>query len=163
MRLTVLWRDNYLQRLLLFFVSVYYLFLPIPCHRRQLSHEQLQDADAEASAGEADASAEKSGEELSLGTATAPDARLVLFLSGIFLSQPVRRGRAGETLDLPSRLLEAWSVGLLSASAPWRMVCALTAANVLNLHPGALADATGRIPTLEWLYGRLGSIVARKA
>jgi len=119
------------------------------------------DADAEASSGEVDSSVEKSEEAQYLGMVAAPDARLALFLSGLLLSPPVQS--SGPCDDkLAFQLFEAWSVGLLSASAPWRMVCAMTAASILNLHPKALSYTTGRIPTLERLFSRMGSAVSRR-
>ena len=49
----------------------------------------------------------------------SPDAKLVSFFSGLLLSEPV--SRAVKEPKLFEDLFVAWSVGLLSASLPWRM------------------------------------------
>ena len=59
-------------------------------------------------------------------------------------------------------LFEAWSVGLLSASVPWRMICANTASGILNLYPESLSKAMSRLPTLKSYFERLESTVARR-
>jgi len=59
-------------------------------------------------------------------------------------------------------LFEAWSIGLLSASLPWRMVCAFTVAGTLNKSPMALLHSVSSFPTLARFYGRLESTVARR-
>ena len=59
-------------------------------------------------------------------------------------------------------LFEAWSIGLLSASAPWRMVCALTASGILNLFPRAIFVCVRRLPTLHRFYKRFQSTVSRR-
>ena len=51
---------------------------------------------------------------------------------------------------------------MLSASLPWRMVCAFTAAGILNKSPAALKEAVLLFPTLARLYGRLESTVGRR-
>lgn len=92
----------------------------------------------------------------------APDARLVSFLTGVILSKPVSdQLSSSENVAVRSSLFEAWCVGLLSASSPWRMVCAFTAAGILNSCPEALSYAT-RIPTIAKYLGRLESIVLRR-
>lgn len=93
----------------------------------------------------------------------APDARLVSFLSGALISVPVCEQLSdSENIAVRCSLFEAWSIGLLSASAPWRMVCALTSAGILNICPEALAYATSRIPTIANYIGRLQSTVLRR-
>ena len=90
-----------------------------------------------------------------------PDARLASFLTGLLLSKPVQ-----ETMEefdsMQIELFEAWSVGMLSASLPWRMVCAFTAAGILNRCPKALKEAITTSPTLSRFYGRLRSTVSRR-
>ena len=51
---------------------------------------------------------------------------------------------------------------MLSASLPWRMVCAFTVAGILNKCPEALLEAVSLFPTLARYYGRLESTVARR-
>jgi hypothetical protein len=97
---------------------------------------------------------------------TSPDPWLISFLTGLLLSDPQYLApEISETTSLPSfsaNLLEAWSVGLLSASAPWRMVCALTVSSILNMFPQCLPIVLTRIPTLNRLFGRLESTVVRR-
>jgi len=91
----------------------------------------------------------------------APDARLASFWTGLLLSPPVL-SQVDDHDGLVSKLFEAWSIGLLSASAPWRMVCAFTASGILNLCPTAIDRCTSRLPTLFSYYSRLESTVARR-
>jgi len=94
-----------------------------------------------------------------------PDARLVSFLTGLLLDKQIYRlvvEKEGKQSVVAANLFEAWSVGLLSASAPWRMICALTAAGILNLYPDALHYSINRLPTLKNFYSKLSSIVARR-
>lgn len=106
-------------------------------------------------------------ETVKLDQAMAPDARLISFVSGLLLSEPVRAATANaahmDATMVSSHLLEAWSVGLLSASMPWRMVCAMTSSGILDDNADALNYVLHRIPTLAGLYRRLPSIVARRA
>ena len=51
---------------------------------------------------------------------------------------------------------------MLSASLPWRMVCAFTVAGILNKCPEALLEAVSLFPTLARFYGRLESTVSRR-
>jgi HECT-domain (ubiquitin-transferase)/SPRY domain len=90
-----------------------------------------------------------------------PDARLTSFLSGLLLSDPVLISQQNRACLMES-LFEAWSVGLLSASAPWRMVCALTASGILNMAPTALIGAVNSVPALQRYYSRLPATVARR-
>jgi len=90
-----------------------------------------------------------------------PDARLVSFLTGLLLSKPVAKD-ADNFIDIQIELFEAWSVGLLSASLPWRMICALTAAGILNQCPRALSEVVKSFPTLSRYYARLRSTVSRR-
>ena len=95
--------------------------------------------------------------------AIAPDARLVSFLTGTLLSKPVsERLSTSENIAVRCCLFEAWCIGLLSASSPWRMVCALTSAGILNTCPQALPFAASRIPTIANCLGRLESTVLRR-
>jgi hypothetical protein len=90
-----------------------------------------------------------------------PDARLTLFLTGLLLSRPVSIDPARKKIVMES-LFEAWSVGLLSGSAPWRMVCALCAAGILNISPEALLPTIESLPTVSRFYARLQSTVVRR-
>lgn len=90
-----------------------------------------------------------------------PDARLVCFFSGLLLSKPVE-GAVDNFEDIQAYLFEAWSVGLLSASLPWRMICALTAAGILNENPAVFSRALESSPTVARFYGRLQSTVSRR-
>ena len=90
-----------------------------------------------------------------------PDARLISFLTGLLLSPQVEDAVENH-VEIKEQLFEAWSVGLLSASLPWRMVCAFTAAGILNKCPSALHRVVSSIPTLGRFYGRLQSTVARR-
>ena len=51
---------------------------------------------------------------------------------------------------------------MLSASLPWRMVCAFTVAGILSKYPTALKDTISLFPTLARFYGRLESTVCRR-
>jgi hypothetical protein len=90
-----------------------------------------------------------------------PDARLVSFLTGLLLSPQVVEAVDNHD-EIKIHLFEAWSVGMLSASLPWRMVCAFTAAGILNSCPRALLSVAESFPTLARFYGRLQSTVARR-
>ena len=100
-------------------------------------------------------------DEVSIG---APDARLTSFFTGLLLSSPVQDMIKNDTEKeiIYCDLFEAWSIGLLSASAPWRMVCALTASGILNICPRAISLCTHKLPTLDRLYKRLPSTVSRR-
>jgi len=90
-----------------------------------------------------------------------PDARLVSFLTGLLLSKPVSKS-IKNFKEYQIELFEAWSVGLLSASLPWRMICALTTAGILNQCPSALPEVVKSFPTISWYYSRLRSTVSRR-
>lgn len=93
----------------------------------------------------------------------SPDARLVCFMTGILLSEPVKKQLSdSEYQALVCGLFEGWCVGLLSASAPWRMICATTAAGILNMFPAALIHVTNRIPVVARFFSRLESTVSRR-
>jgi HECT-domain (ubiquitin-transferase)/SPRY domain len=64
--------------------------------------------------------------------------------------------------QLQRDLFQAWSIGLLSASLPWRMICAFTAAGILNQNQYILSHALKQTPTLARYFGRLQSTVARR-
>jgi SPRY domain len=79
------------------------------------------------------------------------------------MSKPVEQSIGQQSYaDVVEDLLQAWSIGLLSASLPWRMVCAFTVAGILNKSPRALAPAVAAFPTLARFYGRLESTVSRR-
>ncbi len=91
---------------------------------------------------------------------TTPDPWLISFMTGLLLSNT----STNESLigAVAVDLFEAWSIGLLSASAPWRMVCALTSSSILNMYPHSLDIVKSRVPSLRCLYDRLESTVVRR-
>jgi len=92
-----------------------------------------------------------------------PDARLTSFLTGLLLCEQVSLQLPEiDNIALRSSLFEGWCVGLLSASSPWRMVCSLTAAGILNLCPAALYHATSRVSIIAKYFSRLENTVARR-
>lgn len=90
-----------------------------------------------------------------------PDARLTCFLTGLLLSRPVQECINDKT-KLYQDLFEAWSIGLLSASAPWRMVCALTVSGILNESPQSFTPIGSYLPVVESYYERLQNTVLRR-
>ncbi|KAL7566238.1 hypothetical protein ACA910_011302 [Epithemia clementina (nom. ined.)] len=88
-----------------------------------------------------------------------PDARFVSFVTGVLMNARIDEPVAAHDLDVG--LFQAWSVGLLSASLPWRMVSALTACAILERNPSVFVEAL--TPTLARYYGRLHGTVARRA
>lgn len=90
----------------------------------------------------------------------SPDARLATFFSGLLLSHPLRESKDFEEIE--HGLAECWSVGLLSASLPWRMICAFTLAGVLSDNPRALQSVLSLNSTLTRFFGRLPSSVCRR-
>jgi len=117
----------------------------------------------EGTSEEDDTESERKRSESSDTVGSAPDARLVSFLTGVLLSEPVsERLTDEENVTVRSGLFEGWCIGLLSASSPWRMVCSFTAANILNMCPQALSHATSRIPIIAKYLGRLESTVLRR-
>lgn len=84
--------------------------------------------------------------------AVSADARLIAFLSGLLLSKPLQS--IGNFDGIQQDLFEAWSVGLLSASLPWRMICAYTASGILNQNPSILSTPLNETPTLARYFGR---------
>jgi hypothetical protein len=90
----------------------------------------------------------------------SPDAKLISFYTGLLLSEAVLTN-AGDP-SLPEELFGAWSIGLLSASLPWRMICAQTCSGVLNAKPHVFAAAVSSSRTLARFFGRLPSAVVRR-
>jgi len=98
-----------------------------------------------------------------------PDARLVSFLTGLLLSKPVAKN-IDNFNEVQTELFESWSIGLLSASLPWRMICALTCSGILNQNyyrdqrktSSALSAVVKTSPTLSRYYARLQSTVSRR-
>jgi SPRY domain len=79
------------------------------------------------------------------------------------MSKPVEVSLSKEGFEhVVKELFQAWSIGLLSASLPWRMVCAFTVAGILNKCPLSLHEAVSTFPTLARFYGRLESTVSRR-
>jgi hypothetical protein len=93
-------------------------------------------------------------------TSVSPDARLITYITGLLLSQPARELDDFESVQIA--LAECWSVGLLSASLPWRMICANTVAGILNDNPRTLSPVLSLSPSLARLLGRLASSLTRR-
>lgn len=97
-----------------------------------------------------------------------PDARLTLFLTGLLLSKPV--SSALESLEsdeissqsIADSLFLTWSIGLLSASAPWRMISAMTVSSILSLYPRSFCTIPSSLPTIKKYYSRFYCTVARR-
>lgn len=124
----------------------------------------MQDEDVDGPSGAFDRTARSKdsseGDSYSDGC-MLPDARLACFLTGLLLSRPVQEALSKpDSVMIP--LFEAWSIGLLSASSPWRMVCGLTASGILNECPAALPRAVESLPALANLFRRLDSTVVRR-
>lgn len=84
-------------------------------------------------------------------------------MTGVLLSDPVKTQLPeSENEALLCSLFEGWCVGLLSGSAPWRLICATTAAGILNKCPSALAHVASRVPIIARFLGRLESTTARR-
>ena len=122
------------------------------------SQDSTDDDDADSSAGSfSKTKDEPEDSEKSL----LPDARLTCFLTGLLLSKPVQSS-IGSNKAVFNDLFKAWSVGLLSASAPWRMVCALSVAGILNICPESFGVVLTAVPTMRNFYSRLHSTVVRR-
>lgn len=99
-----------------------------------------------------------------LETEKAPDARLICFLTGIIVTHvssipcPKRRN---ETLQ---QLFHLWSIGLLSKSMPWRMICTMTLCSILNLGQEMdIADFfSSSLTSVRNILEDIGSSVARR-
>jgi HECT-domain (ubiquitin-transferase)/SPRY domain len=89
------------------------------------------------------------------------DARLACFLTGIVLSNPVLSCLRNKQKVFEG-LLEAWNIGLLSGSVPWRMVSALTAAGIINKNPSCFSSVGKSSKLVKNFYSRLQSIVVRR-
>ncbi|KAL3944031.1 MAG: hypothetical protein SGBAC_001899 [Bacillariaceae sp.] len=120
--------------------------------------DENSDEDEEA---EKDTSSDKQPETADSNVDPQPDARLVCFMTGLLLTPQVKNG-VDDFDEIMAELFEAWSVGMLSASLPWRMICAFTAAGILNGNPSALRRVVESVPTLCRYYGRLESTVSRR-
>lgn len=90
------------------------------------------------------------------------DARLASFLTGLILTVSRRLPVSGNGDEIMGELAQAWSVGLLSASLPWRMICAFTVAGIINEKPQSFHYVILDSTTLCRYYGRLPSTVARR-
>ena len=96
----------------------------------------------------------------------APDARLISFLTGLLLSttvsKPNSRQNELETHFVAESLFLSWSIGLLSQSAPWRMICAMTVSSILDLFPKSHVALPPSQNTIRKFYSRLYSTVSRR-
>lgn len=68
----------------------------------------------------------------------------------------------GESDEITVELLQAWSVGLLSGSLPWRMICGFTVAGILNQRPHLLSSVLSTTPSVSRYFGRLPSTLSRR-
>ncbi|CAB9500257.1 Probable E3 ubiquitin-protein ligase hulA [Seminavis robusta] len=126
------------------------------------SDQAEDEADAPAST-EKKSSSSKDDDHDGYDISALPDARLTSFLTGLLMSKPVERTVSQDDFGgVVEDLFQAWSIGMLSASLPWRMVCAFTVAGILNKSPKALSSAVSSFPTLARFYGRLESTVSRR-
>jgi hypothetical protein len=89
------------------------------------------------------------------------DAKLVSFFTGLLLNDSVKKS-INDDSNLFQELFDAWSVGLLSASLPWRMICAQTCAAILNMTPQVLTRSLSQSNTLARYFGRLPSSIVRR-
>jgi hypothetical protein len=94
----------------------------------------------------------KEEELVEISNMPQPDARLASFFTGLLITC---------ANDVHQSLFEAWSVGMLSASVPWRMICAFTAAGILEQRPDVFSDVL-KVPTLRRYFSRLRDTVARR-
>ena len=84
-------------------------------------------------------------------------------MTGVLLSETVHKQMSEvENRTIMYSLFEGWCIGLLSASAPWRMICATTAAGILNKCPTALCHVVSRVPVIAKYFGRLESTTSRR-
>ena len=90
----------------------------------------------------------------------AADARLISFCSGLLLNKVLHS--IDDFQFVQQNVFEAWCVGLLSASLPWRMICALTAAGILNQNQKVFFPSLEGRPSLTRYFGRLQSTVTRR-
>lgn len=120
----------------------------------------VSDGDGEVEMERTLSSKEKTGKS-DKDSASQPDARFTSWTSGLLLSSPVAKA-ADDFEEIQWNLFEAWSIGLLSASLPWRMICAFTTAGILNRCPSALISVVQSTPTLGRYYSRLPGTVARR-
>lgn len=91
-----------------------------------------------------------------------PDPRLTAFVSGLILSKETESSLPTEFSQFQCQIAEAWSFGLLSASLPWRMICAFTVAGIVNSNPSIFSNITRSSSTLARYFGRLPSTVLRR-
>ena len=92
---------------------------------------------------------------------------MVSLLTGLLLSNEVCSGLDSGASEISSQfiadsLFVTWSIGLLSASAPWRMVCAMTVSSILNLFPKCIKPLPASLQTISNFYSRLYSTVSRR-
>lgn len=92
--------------------------------------------------------------------ASEPDARLISFLSGLLISGPIQHSVSGQ--NIANALLEAWTMGLLAPSVPWRMISAMTISSLLNSCPRTWDIQPSKIIPLRRVFQRLNSIISRR-
>jgi hypothetical protein len=131
---------------------------------RTLSSVEFAKDETAATSSDSD---EESGKTPSKGSSSkddpaTADARFASFLTGLILSVMHQQMKDDADNALAYALFEAWSIGCLSGSAPWRMVCAYTASGILNVYPNALEWTTSRVSTLSQFYANLGNAVTRR-
>ena len=92
------------------------------------------------------------------------DSRLILYLTGLLVSNFVKQRISPDEWNiLVGDLVESWSIGLLSGSIPWRMICALTIAGLVNfISVDTLNYHLNRFSIIKRYYQRLPSTIARR-
>lgn len=128
---------------------------------RLLSSVEYDGEDAPDKSSEGDVGGKTADVDPSKASSFFADARLASFISGLLMCADATELSTGKN-DPRTALLEAWSVGMLSSSLPWRMICAFTVSGILNACPAALLSVVESIPTLARFYARLPTTVARR-
>jgi len=80
------------------------------------------------------------------------------------MSGPITQSPFGKksSQSIVSALFEAWNVGLLSRSVPWRMISATTISSLLNTCPQSWNIQMSQLPTLKNVFERLESTTSRR-
>lgn len=92
------------------------------------------------------------------------DARLICFFTGLLITNL----HADPSNDCEAKhrimcsLFEAWSLGLLSRSVPWRMVSAMTVSSLLSSWPESCSFCLPTLTPIQRFYETLESYVSRR-
>jgi len=131
---------------------------------RNLSVIDYQGNDAGASNEKEDgdaASENKSKAGQGSNDEKSSDARLVSFLTGLLLTS-ASDSQSQPTVKLIVQLCQAWSVGLQSASAPWRMICMMTISSIMGLLPKTAKISLNDFSPISNFFERMESNVVRR-